>query len=116
MTRQEMFNKAFLGLKSQGFQQCLNLAKETCVYNGPNGTHCAWGWVDPTIPAQFNEDTSLETLKHKGVGLAATLRPGDLIFAENLQDIHDENEMPHKMEQALLEFAKNEDLTVTCVT
>lgn len=45
MTRQEIFDKVYLGLKSQGFRQSIN--NYQCVYRGPYGRRCAIGHLMP---------------------------------------------------------------------
>ena len=52
MTPQEIFDKAYLGLKAQG-KQC-TAAHGGCVYNGPNDTHCGIGMlVEPSVCAEW---------------------------------------------------------------
>lgn len=45
MTPQEIFNKAYLGLKAQGQQSITD--DIGCAYNGPDGTHCGIGLLVP---------------------------------------------------------------------
>ena len=41
MNRQEIFNKAYLGLRAQGRKGVTNAGN--CAYNGADGTHCGIG-------------------------------------------------------------------------
>ena len=43
--KQEAFNAAWLGLKSQGFERSADGG--LCMYRGPNGLKCALGWCIP---------------------------------------------------------------------
>lgn len=105
MTNQEMFDKAWNGLKSQGFERCLGLTG-CCMYNDGNGKHCAWGWVDESLT---NENCCIEDLARYGVGLAATLNEDQLKFATRLQRAHDRD---GSMEQSLRDLAKRYNLIV----
>lgn len=64
LTKQEMFDKAVIGLRSQGFAQCINDAG-ACRYVGnyqaERVMHCAYGWVDPN---QGNNAGSVWDLMH----------------------------------------------------
>lgn len=44
-TNQEIFDAAYMGLKSQGFEQCMDEAGEVFAYDDGNGHHCAIGWA-----------------------------------------------------------------------
>ena len=50
LTLQLMFDRAWNGLKSQGWERCVRGILGDCVYRVTleDGTvrHCAWGWVD----------------------------------------------------------------------
>lgn len=44
--KQELFNRAVAGIASQNWaQSVLAVGEDTCAYNGPNGAHCAVGWL-----------------------------------------------------------------------
>ena len=107
MTRQEMFEKSVRGLASQGYRQSRTVQGAgqpgehvRCAYNGKldDGTecHCAWGWVDPDIPAsyQFN---SVSTLYYEKIGVAGTLSGEDRFWALDLQACHDAAVTPDQM-------------------
>lgn len=93
MTKQEMFDKACIGLKTQDFQRCMDT--KGCVYSDNEGHHCAWGWVDPEGTADCDGD--VQRLKSEGIGLAVTLSDEDVErgephssgFVTALQQAHD---------------------------
>ena len=110
MTRQEMFDKAVRGLRSQGFERCVaaddNMPEgvtERCVYADGNGRHCAWGWIDTEIAPGMRG--SIYGFQLDSIGVAAGLDADDLDWAERLQGVHDNAGSPTNMEQALREFA-----------
>lgn len=47
LTRQEMFDRAWKGLKAQGWTPAYNHAHSRCEYLTGSGKRCAWGHVDP---------------------------------------------------------------------
>jgi hypothetical protein len=122
LTRQEMFNRAYLGLKSQEFKRCLDVMTGSCVYAGQihlnDGTifkgHCAWGWVDPSVSAHHTG--SVEMLRRRQVGLAANLvgtgQDSDIQFAMQLQQAHDSAITAQDMKALLTNFAQYYDLTI----
>jgi hypothetical protein len=125
MTKQEMFNKAFLGLKSQGFERAAT-EKDGCMYAvrddaGKVVKRCAWGWVDP-VATEHVSAGAIWTLRRLGVGLAAELDgfqdeylavPGsDFDFADQLQKEHDHAVWPAGVEQGLRNLAARFGLTV----
>lgn len=89
MTRQEMFNKAYLGLKSQGFKPCVD-ARGHSTYDDGNGRHCAWGWVDEE---SWGEQGPVLSLKTKLVNAARDsweFLSKDCLFISGLQSCHDD--------------------------
>lgn len=123
-SRQEMFNRAWEGLKSQGFERCHSdnepeLRGRTdipgCLYDNGKGHHCAWGWVDPeatrVIDGRYQTGT-VGALASMGVGLAAHLNEGDLSFAADLQGAHDGTGTPERMQEALRRVATKYALVV----
>lgn len=116
LTRQEMFNRAFVGLRSQGFTQSLEAGSDTqCAYSSQalDGTvkHCAWGWVDPTI-SYIHEGKNVSRLVAAGIGLAAAVLPSDVNFVERLQCCHDNQLAPTEMEAALRRLAAEFGLAI----
>lgn len=110
MTEQEIFNAAVRGLASQGFERCV-AENGNCVYNGPDGRHCALGWVVP------EEDRHLliegTSPYHLSVGLISTVRGNDdisLNFLASLQQAHDKAANAEKVKQNLRNFGREHDL------
>lgn len=108
MTLQEMFDKAYMGLYSQGFKKCNNSVH--CVYSDGKGNHCAWGWVDPTLGADVTG--RVYSLYQSGVGIAGTLNEGQLNFASDLQGAHDASCTPKHMKRLLNNLAQQYNLLV----
>lgn len=108
MTKQEMFNRAFLGLKGQGFAQSKYGA--FCVYQSPDGKRCAWGHVDPSLTKEHR--TGVRGLFEDQIGVAATIDVKDLIFVERLQDAHDRATSPNHMDDNLMMLANQYDLEI----
>lgn len=111
ITKQEMFNRSYLGLASQGFVRCRNWQGH-CVYaDTVNGQerHCGWGWVDKSLTNEIGDVLKMRTL---GRGLAAYLTGEELDFARSLQSIHDSNDIPSEMKHDLIQLAQHYDLTV----
>lgn len=115
ITKQEMFNRAVRGLRSQGFERCMSnpgpdLDPEP-VYNDGNGRHCAWGWVDRSIgPEAKNNAFFVEDLALEGVGIAKSLTTDLLAFGRNLQWCHDDSPTPAVMERRLRRLGEREGL------
>lgn len=126
MTKQEIFDKAWNGLKSQGFERAHDGVG--CVYymqRDDKVLRCAWGWVDPEATQAGGCGGSVFTLRDRGIGLAATpefevestyvATPGSLMhLAEELQIAHDGHEarVPEVMQQNLRAVAARFGLTV----
>ncbi len=104
ITRQEMFDRAVRGLRSQGFERAaVSSGMGTrCVYQTKSGHRCAWGWVDRSLT---NESGRVDTLHIRKVGLAATLEEWDVSWALSLQEAHDVSKSPADMERTLRNFA-----------
>ncbi len=109
MTRQEMFDKAVRGLRSQGFERCYSEEHRMCVYDDGKGRHCAWGWIDEATWAHPDAG-DLVTLSDEGIGLAPRLGIEDYSWAKRLQVIHDTSKCDN-MEQRLRFFAEQSNLT-----
>lgn len=110
MSRQEIFDKVWAGLKAQGFER--SVVNDRCRYRGPNGTKCAAGHLIP--------DEEYVT-KMEGGGVYS--RPwfkekfnrNELQFISCLQLIHDSpyNNDPVFLEKELRRFATDTGLTIT---
>lgn len=111
LTKQEMFDRAYRGLASQEWKQCLNANADGCIYKGSDGMRCAWGWVDRGIPEIHNEN-SLDHMRHAGVGVIYTLDADSYAFALNLQSAHDDYDSPNAMRNAFEDLASEYSLTI----
>lgn len=109
MTRQEMFTRAVVGLRNQGFRQARMPDPEptgfeedetVCAYLAANGDRCAWGHVDP-IEDLVGVNGSVLKLHNDGIGIAADLDDDGLLFANRLQLAHDRGYTPTEMEEKL---------------
>jgi hypothetical protein len=109
LTKQEMFNRAFLGLRSQNWERCLD-ESGVCKYTS-GSEHCAWGWVDLSLgPDKYS---TIFDLKENGIGLAASLDDEHFRFAMALQSCHDTAyEGPEQMKQYFYELAKDHNLEI----
>lgn len=113
LTKQEMFNRAYRGLYGQSWKRCVDEGG-SCVYNGPNGTHCAWGHVDPSITKR-QEYRDITTLRRARTGLARTLDDDQFDFARELQSTHDESAEGPDMRQSLRMLAREHKLKIPTV-
>lgn len=115
MNRQEIFDKVFTGLRSQGFERSFNKRSQRCKYRGDNGMKCAVGHLIP--------DELYKERWDKGgtvyYGLPSHLwKKLDIDFSEDgsfigkMQEIHDYNGFPDIMEKALRNLAIWNNLTV----
>lgn len=116
---QEMFDRAYVGLYEQGFEQSLNHAGG-CLYNAPDGKHCAWGHVDPTLPLDAEGLAIAPNCSDDGImryGLAGNLDDHALEFAARLQSAHDriESRRPARMRRALEALANQHRLLVPVI-
>jgi hypothetical protein len=117
MTKQEMFDRAWKGLKSQGFKRCMKPESgRACVYADGKGNHCAWGWVDPEGTVDKNGvpfNGGIAEIRHRSGTLAAEMfgdedmnNPSALYaFAEQLQRCHDLSKNEKDMESTPRVFA-----------
>ena len=121
MNRQEIFNKVYLGLKSQDKRSRIPRLDKgfVCQYRYEN-LRCAVGHLIPdSLYHERFEGRSVNYLKEVLDYLDVTSQE-DLLFLESLQEIHDDiggkwtSKFPNQgwMRDALLEFAAQEGLTV----
>lgn len=109
MTRQEMFDKAVRGLRSQGFWRCVT-PEGGCAYTSDCGTkHCAFGWIDTSLTRQ--ETRFVSGLIRDGVGVAGKLDAADYEFVGDLQQAHDDSFTPKTMQERLRRVAARYNLT-----
>lgn len=115
LTRQQVFDKAYIGLAAQGFQQSMD-TERNCRYRSYGGLKCAIGHC---IPDELY-DSEMEG-KSIEEGFIAVFLPGfladhDNTFLKDLQICHDEADEPRDMEGQLRNFAEQWGLTVPEVT
>lgn len=110
-SRQEMFDRAWRGLKAQGWRRAVNAATGKCAYLASDGCRCAWGHVDPEGTAPVTGSVSVIGLRDTGIGLAARLSEADAHFAHSLQAAHDDTSS-ESLEQAMRAFAAKRKLTI----
>jgi len=90
LTKQEMFELAWNGLRAQGWKLSLD-SDGSCRYKSPDGYRCAWGHVDPEgTDHPEAEGKGVLGLAGDNIGIAAKLNPFDLSFASRLQAAHDD--------------------------
>lgn len=109
MNRQEIFDKAWNGLKAQGFRRSAD-EHGSCLYRGPNGLKCAIGHC--ISDEAFNhrwEGSRDEPFKAAGVGGWGSQK---YEWAIELQNAHDTASDPSDMEGGLRRFAKKHKLTI----
>lgn len=119
---QRIFNRAYLGLKSQGFRKSLDEPwKETdsCAYRGQNGLRCAIGHCIP-------DEKYTPKIEGKAAHLTFYYLDDDLLSGINeiefvdhiahpmddLQEAHDESSSPEDMKLLLERFAGNHGLSI----
>lgn len=108
MNRQEMFTKAVVGLRSQGWLRSMSANGNYCVYQSNDGRRCAWGHVDPCLTF---EQTGVMGLCDDRIGVAADMSVEDLTFAEKMQEAHDSSLSPSIMEMRFKNLAVKFALT-----
>jgi hypothetical protein len=123
-TMQKLYEKAFLGLQSQGWEQSLLPgSKAICLYVS-GCKRCAVGWLLDTAPInqKLEEDfvgPVSELVKKVNSAKDALQRQiggecsgDDLDFLERMQRYHDEAESPAEMERNFVFLARFYGLTV----
>lgn len=109
-TRQELFDLAWNGLKSQGFERSLFPRSDSCAYRGEGGRRCAIGWA--IEDANYSRDLEGIGLSHTRVQQAANVSIDDEQFAIDLQSCHDFGFDPACMVSRLRQFAERHSLTI----
>jgi hypothetical protein len=118
MSKQKLFNKAYLGLKSQGFQ--LSSDKDGCMYRSESGNRCSIGWCisDKKYSRSFEGNDVF------GIPFAELFPRISEVFLMCLQECHDNvasdltmkriqsTEVSQKIERNLIDFANSFGLTV----
>ena len=109
--QQDMFNKAYIGLRNQDFKQSLDSPRGgRCLYRGPHGLKCAIGHciTDEDMKDVTENISAAPTMMTLGCD-----DPEMLKFGEDLQTVHDISEgSPESMERSLIQFAATHNLEV----
>ena len=109
---QELFNKIYLGLKSQNFEQSAVYENGNlrCLYPGPNGLKCAVGFLIPD--EKYNE--SIEHMSPWNLVVEGIVELSDIhiIFLREMQSIHDNACDPEDMRLELESYAKDLGLVI----
>lgn len=111
LTKQEMFDRAYRGLASQGWKRAADGGR--CLYLTDDGRRCAWGWIDPEATASVEAMSigDVRDLKYERVGLASSLDKEDLNFALDLQQEHDMS-TDRTLARNMREFAARHSLAI----
>lgn len=115
--RQAMFNKAVIGLSTQGFRQSMFAGSDRCAFRGEGGLKCALGHLIDTkvlmgLPKANASDPEpqLPTVRNA----LGAVTDGDHEFFEVLVLAHDglDSRTPGGMAQAYIALAKQRGLTI----
>ncbi len=105
-TQQELFDKIFTGLRSQGFER--SMVGSSCKYRGEQGRKCAVGYLIPD--SHYTEELEGSGLYFLDTRKQVSVPKENLLFLCELQNIHD---CSHQMmEEELRRFAEKNQLTV----
>lgn len=117
LTEQEIFDKAYLGLASQGFER--SMINDSCVYNAGD-RHCAVGWVcvESKMPREGERPNKLSFWESLGINTMPSKERTN--FLQEIQYVHDASYFEHndqcaKRKQRMEEFAKIHNLTVPAI-
>lgn len=115
MNKQEIFDKVYLGLKSQDFKP--SMLGTSCAYRGKDGLKCAVGHLipdelyDPTW--EESGGTAVYNLPSNVKQFLGIFNQEDLEFIDGLQWVHDSCEFSEDdMQTRLKNFASEKGLTV----
>lgn len=111
LSRQEMFNLAFIGLRNQEWKPAYQSG--SCRYLTNDGCRCAYGHVDTSLTDEAG--TASENARDNSI-----LAVDDYEFANNLQAVHDRAAViatrgwlyEQNMEGDLRKFAVYHNLTI----
>lgn len=117
MNKQEIFTKAYIGLRDQGFERSVTVDEhgdETCAYRGDNGLKCAIGHCipDERYKPELEGDTPNHNPKLLGKALGFSLTPEDALWLTDLQRCHDSACSGSGVQRYLRRFAEKHGLEV----
>lgn len=118
--KQDIFNKAYLGLASQGFRRSMKVLElekgenHLCAYRGDDGLKCAIGHCidDKNYKPSLETRGAQELEVRQAMGLKGRLNSDDRCFLGGLQGCHDYTSHADLMQDRLREFAAEYSLTV----
>ena len=111
LTKQEIFNKAYEGLRSQHFHKSEGAVDTFCMYRGPDGMKCAIGHL--ISDENYSVDLENKRVRNKMVRKAAEIPDHiDERFLQELQDCHDCSWDSLTMEGNLIRFAMRYNLRI----
>ena len=118
--RQRVFNKAYRGLKAQGFKRAVRVWTNTytgeqefsCQYRAEDGKKCAIGHCIPDSKYDRGFEGGSATASGICKVMGYKYMSDDARWATDLQRAHDEGLTPAEMQQRLTEFANKHNLTV----
>lgn len=111
-TRQEVFDRAYIGLASQGFER--SYEGVSCLYRGPHGRRCAIGWN--ISDERYGTDLEGLCADDEPVLRAAGINRRSAGFAALLQASHDRADSPSHMRDLLEDVAERYHLTIPKVS
>jgi hypothetical protein len=111
MNQQEIFDKVWAGLKSQGFVRSMD--GTGCAYRGNNGMKCAAGWLitDDNLAAEW-EGSSIQPEWMGQGGLPEETTNDNYGLIRDLQVAHDHGVHPVTMQEGLTAVARKYQLSV----
>ena len=111
LTKQEIFTKAYQGLKSQGFQRSVALDIFGCAYRGAAGKKCAIGHLIPD--ENYRPSLEISCASSPKVRQAANIPDGvSDEFLIELQRCHDMSSNPTHMQNNLDRFIEKYNLVI----
>lgn len=110
---QELFNRAYLGLKSQDFKLSRDCNAWDPLYRGPDGTRCAIGWLIPDEKYELSFESSPIDRNFRIFNCLNLKNTKENIeFVQKLQNCHDEASDSEDMIMKLENFGKSYGLTI----
>lgn len=109
-TKQETFNTAYLGLKSQGFEKSYSGEIDECAYRGPEGRKCAAGWC--ISDEDYSEDIEGCSVRSNDIQELPSVKIHDKDLLADLQHAHDSSSGPLIMQYRLAKVANTHNLTI----
>lgn len=108
-----MFDTAYLGLKSQGFEKSYNPEGGICRYRTSHGLKCAIGHCIPDeLYEERFESKSTKWIKELLDKKSSLFCDIEYSFIHQLQKCHDLSEDSAEIQKRLENFARSKDLTI----